>query len=235
MSDMPPPPPPPPPPSGDAAASSPGGSVDIGKALAYAWKKFSANPVNWILLALIPFLALAFSYVLQFLLSRNGFTGLLLGWFFSIVFYLVALIVQYGLVRAALLTTEGREVSPGDAWKDTSRLGNYIIASILVALLSMVGLILCCVGTLIVTFFAWFTPFFVIDRGMAPVDAIKASFQLVSKHIGKLILFLIVVILLYFIGGVVCFVGLLVTMPLALIATAFVYKDMTGQPVAPLS
>jgi uncharacterized membrane protein len=231
MTDLPPPPPPPPPPpAGDAAGS--GGNVDVGQAVGYGWKKFSSNPINWVLLALIPFLASAFGSVVQIAVGRNSFGATLFGFFLSIIFFCVTLIVQYGLVRAALLTTEGQTVSVGDAWKDTSQLGNYIVAAILQGLLVGVGFIFCFFPGLILLFLTIFTPFFVIDQRMGAVDAIKASISLVSKNVGKLILFIIVAMLIYFLGVLVCFVGLLVTIPVVLIASAKVFKDMTGQPVA---
>jgi uncharacterized membrane protein len=233
MSDIP-PPPPPPPPSGDAGfSSSPGGSVDIGKALGYAWKKFSANPINWILLALIPVLANLFGYALSFLLRSDSLVGQFFVSFISLIFFVVSLIVQYGLVRAALLTTEGREVSPGDAWKDTSTLGTYIGAVIIQGLLIMVGFIFCCIGAPIVAFFTVFTPFFAVEGGRGAWGSVTASFNFVKEHIGKLILFIIVMMVIWLIGGALCTVGLLVAMPIVLIASAFVYKEMTGQPVAP--
>jgi len=229
MSDMPPPPPPVSPGGGDAS----GGSVDIGQALSYAWKKFSANPINWILLALIPVLANLFGYVLTILLRGDSLVGNFFISFIGLIFFVVSLIVQYGLVRAALLTTEGRVVSPGDAWKDTSTLGTYIGAVIIQGLLIMVGFLFCCVGAPIVAFFTVFTPFFAVQGGRGAWGSVTASFDFVKQHIGKLILFIIVMMVIWIIGGALCSVGLLVAMPLVLIASAKVFKEMTGQPVAP--
>ncbi len=110
--------------------------------------------------------------------------------------------------------------------------GPFLVAAILQGLITFVGYLLCIIPGIIAAFLLWFTPFFVIDRHMAPTDALSASFNLVKSHAGVLVLFGIVSVVVYFAGAIVCLVGLLVSIPVVLIATAYMYKRMAGEPVA---
>ena len=50
-----------------------------------------------------------------------------------------------------------------------------------------------------------------------------------------LVLFTIVAVVVYFAGAIVCLVGLLVSIPVVLIATAFMYKRIGRRACRPLS
>ena len=74
---------------------------------------------------------------------------------------------------------------------------------------------------------------FIIDKGLPAWDAIKASFDLVNRNVGTVIVLFLASILAFFIGAILCGIGLLVTIPVTIIATAYAYRMMTGQSVAP--
>ena len=95
-----------------------------------------------------------------------------------------------------------------------------------------VGLLLCVIPGLIIWFLTIFTPFYVIDKNLAPTEAIANSIALVRRHAGKLILFCLVAWLVYLLGAIVCFVGLLVSIPVAMVATAYMYRRIQDESVA---
>jgi uncharacterized membrane protein len=68
---------------------------------------------------------------------------------------------------------------------------------------------------------------------MPAFEAIKASFGLVNKNLGTVVVLFLASILAFFIGAILCGIGLLVTIPVTIIATAYAYRFMTGQTVAP--
>jgi hypothetical protein len=228
MSDLPPPPPVPGP--------GPYGrdDVSIGDAFSYGWKKFTQYLGPIILITLAVFIGIAIFQALSFLFQRSGdFT---FGRFFlSLVFgglaAIVGFILQYGVVRAALAIVEGRTPTFSEAW-NMERFGPFVVAAILQGLITFVGYLLCIIPGLIAAFFLFFTPFFVIDKRMAPVESLTASYNLVKDNAGKLLVFCIVAVLVYFAGALVCLVGLLVSIPVVLIATAYMFKRTQGEPVA---
>ena len=83
-----------------------------------------------------------------------------------------------------------------------------------------------------IAFFTSYSLYFVLDKGLAPVEAIKASVNLVKDNLGSAVIWYIVGGLIAGAGVIACFVGVLVTMPLFLLGSAYTYKRLTGQPVA---
>jgi len=228
MSDLPPPPPMP-------AGGVPSSPVSIGDAFSYGWKKFTQYAGPLILIVLVVFLGYGLLQGFSFVIQRGGnggfgrfFLALLIG----AVGIIVGFVLEYGIVRAALAVTDGRRPTFAEAW-NMERFGPFVVAAILRGVIVGVGYLLCIIPGLIAAFFLLFTPFFVIDQNMAPVQALSASFNLVKDNAGKLLLFCIVATLVYIAGAIACLVGLLVSVPVALVATAYMYKRTAGEPVAP--
>jgi uncharacterized membrane protein len=143
----------------------------------------------------------------------------------------VGFALEYGIVRASLAVVDGREPTFGEAW-NMERFGPFIVAAILRGILVFVGLLLCIIPGLIIWFLTIFTPFYVIDKNLAPTEAIANSIALVRRHAGKLILFCLVAWLVYLLGAIVCFFGLLVSIPVAVVATAYMYRRIQDESVA---
>ena len=224
--------------SGGAGAAG-GATVDIGAGLSYAWAKFQANVGQWILLALVPMAVyLVVSLIAFFALipAFAGDAGVVIG---TILFALVlmagivvAFVMSRGLYRAALGVCDGREPDVGLLFKFDD-IGPFIIVSLLYALAVGVGMVLCVIpGIIAAVVFVW-APYAVIDKGMAPVDAMKHSLELTKERAGEVVLFLIVIYAINAVAGSVCFLLSLVTLPVMWIALAWAWRRLNGQPVAP--
>ena len=75
--------------------------------------------------------------------------------------------------------------------------------------------------------------FFIIDRNLGAVDSIKASWKFVGDNLGPLILIYLLGMLIAFVGALLCGLGLLVAVPVIVLAQAFAYRTLQHQPVAP--
>lgn len=246
-----PPPAPPPPPPGSAPAGPSDWSV--GNALNYGWTKFQANWQPLVIAMVALFVAFAVVGVLYFIIqgavigdvkttinedgsietSGGGsfVTSLILAAVFTGVFMVASIVVGAMLIRAALDLTEGKAISTGSILK-LPDLGPLLVLGVIVGGLTVVGTILCYVPGLIIGFLLQFSVHFLLDKGLAPVEAAKASFNLVKDNLGNAIIWYIVALVVGGIGAVACGVGILVTYPIALIGTAYTYKRFTGQQVA---
>lgn len=210
-----------------AAGGGGGARLDLGEALGWAWNKFTQNLGAIIIITLVIFgasvILQAIGYVLR--MGTNSFIlGNLLHFFFWALAILVVLVLQAGLVRMALAVTRGEQVDPGVLFK-TDHLGPYVIASIIVAALSFVGLLLCCIGYFVVALFTLFYGYFIFDQNDEPIDSIKKSFDLVSKNAGDVLVFAIIIVL---INAVTC--GLLIGF--TALAIGFAYRKLNGEAVA---
>lgn len=251
--NLPPPPPespmaPPPPPS------PPGGQAwNLGDALSYGWKKFQENASQILLAAVVLFVVLVvaggISVAFQALLTSdttctftvNGTecdegSGFIWRMIVSAVatgfLFVVLQIVGAGIIRGALGITEGRPFQTSEIFK-TDNIGSVVVASLLVGIATTIGYALCYLPGVAVAFLTSYTLFFVIDQGLSPVDAIKASFELTTKNLANTVVWYIVGGIVAVAGVIACGVGLLVTIPLVIIGTAYTYKTLTGQSVAP--
>ena len=108
-----------------------------------------------------------------------------------------------------------------------------LIAAILIAVATAIGTILCYIPGVIVGFLTMYTILFVVDKKLSAVDAIKASFELVTKNFGHTFVFWLLAAICLFIGALLCGIGLLVAAPVVLIGLAYTYRRLQGEPVAP--
>jgi uncharacterized membrane protein len=255
-----PPPPPggyggPPPPPGGYGGPPPGGGYggppqpggyggppaqwDIGSALSYGWNKFQANAGQIIIAALALVVGVAVIAVVGFLIQgaivsydTSFFLILIINAFIVAAIIVVAQVIGAGIIRGALDITEGRPFTAATVFK-FHNIGNVLVTGLIIGGLVLVGTILCYLPGIVVGFATSYAMYFVLDKNMAPVDAIKASVDLVKNNLGNTILWYIVAALVGGAGAIVCGIGALVTYPIALIGTAYTYKLLTRQPVAP--
>jgi uncharacterized membrane protein len=242
-------PPPPPPPAGPGGASG----WSLGDALNYGWTKFQANMGQIIIAGVVLVVGVAIlegvGLVIRNILvdpaechttaagrlscsDGTGFVvGLLASAIMGFLFFLIAQIIGAGIIRGSLGITEGKPFVFSDIMK-TDKLGPVIVTSLITSVIVFVGFILCYLPGLIAAFFLQYSLYFLIDKDMAPMDAIKASFNFVKDNFATVIIWYIVGGIVAFIGFLVCLVGAIVSVPVVLIGTAYTYKKLTGQAVA---
>src|SRR6476620_5594380 len=220
MSDVPPPPPP------SFGQPAPASSPDAGKALSYGWSKFQANAGVLIAVIVIPFaVQLVLNLIGQFVI-RNLF-GILL---FSLIGLVVGAALNIGIFNAALMLTRGETPNVGKAFS-TDRWGEWIVFAIVFQLFVGVGAIFCGVGALIVLAFFGLAPYYFLDQNKSLGDAFSASLEATRANSG-MPLAIALTVLVGFLGFVLCYVGALVTLPLAYVAVGFLYRAANNQQAA---
>lgn len=221
----------------------------MGNAFSYAFEKFKAN---WGPLVLITLVLIVASFVVQFIsnlvfgaftpdatidpvtgrIEGTGFFGvaMVLSLLASALSYIVGLVVQSGIIKGALALTRNEPLSVGTAFNGINW-AQVIIASLITGALIFVGLLLCILPGIVVIFFTWFTLYFVIDRNMPAVEAIKASVAMVRQNIGDLILLFLASLAAYVVGACLCGVGLLAAIPIVVLAQVYTFRTLNGDPV----
>ena len=106
-----------------------------------------------------------------------------------------------------------------------------MLAALIIGVLTFIGFILCIIPGIVVIFLTSYTLYFVVDRGLGAVDAIKASFNMVKDNAGVLILFFLATVAAWIVGTCACLVGLLVAIPVVIIAQAYTFRTLNGDPV----
>lgn len=215
--------PPPPPPYGSAPLGA--DSPQVGTALSYGFNKYFANigPV----LGVIAIAILAQLIVNLVELSVSSLFGRLL---FTIVGLVVGAIVNLGIYQTALIITRGESPSIGRAFT-YDRWAEWLGFSIVYGLMVGVGIVACIIPGLVVLALFGMAPYFFIDQRMSLGDALSASLQAATSRSFALPVLLSIIV--GALGLIARGIGVLVTAPAAYIAVAFLYRNATGQPVAP--
>jgi uncharacterized membrane protein len=158
-------------------------------------------------------------------IARSLVTGLAEG-----IFFVFAQLLAAGLYRGALRVTDGQDFKVGDMFQGYDK-AQVVIAALLIAIGTAIGTVLCYIPGLIVGFLTFFTIMFVVDQQMSAIDAIKASYKLVTENLASTLVFYILAGLVLLVSACICGVGLLVGIPVALLGLAYTYRRLLGQPV----
>jgi uncharacterized membrane protein len=249
-----------PPPPGQPTGAAGLGAVDrpfsVGDAFSWGWEKFTQNWSAIVIATLIYVVALGLIEIIFAVILRGALlnstpsitvdttnntvtTSSGAGWFAQLLFgalsifvlLLVAAVVQSGIIHGALEIADGKRVEFIDFFK-FEKIGAVIVGGLLVGIATGIGYLLCIIPGIIVAFLTPFYLFFILDKNQSPVDAIMSSVRIVSQNVGAMILLILAVYVAYFVGALVCLVGLIVTMPVALLAMTFGYRKLQNEPVA---
>lgn len=253
-----PPPPPPgygyPPPNG-AVPYPPGPypgpygppRVDVLEAFRYGWAGFArfAGPF---LGAMVAYVAVVTALVvvgygamfaLIALTAQGGEGAQAVGGFGSLALFGVVLLVaaaagfvmQAALARAAMHLTQGQPIAVGTFFR-FERFGQVVLASALVGLAVTLGSMVLYLPGIVAAFYGQFVLFFVIGRGLTATEAIRASIAFTNANLGPTLLVYLGYGLVTMLGSFLCGVGVLVAVPVGVLAQAFVFRRLHGEPVA---
>ncbi|GED12004.1 hypothetical protein [Cellulosimicrobium cellulans] len=225
----------------------PGQTVQVQDAFSYGWNKFTQN-VGVILGGVLTYVAVLAGLSVAFwailvgtaqttvdpvtgeVSTAGGFAFGFGTFLFVAVLVVLGFLVQAAVVNVSLLVTRGKKLEYADFFRYPN-LGTVILVALLIGLATGV-LAITIVGPIVFVFFAQFTLFYVIDKKLGVFDAFKASFTVVSRNLGTVVLLFLGVYLAQLVGTLLCYVGLLVALPVAQIATAYVYRRLNAeQPV----
>jgi len=152
--------------------------------------------------------------------------------------YLVLLVVAAAISSAQYVgllgIADGQPTTIGSFFKPRY-IGPMILLTLIVGVLVAIGYVLCVIPGLIVALFAIFAHAVLVDRGLSPIDSLKASIEIVKANVGQVILVWLVAGLIGIAGALACGVGVLVSAPLASLMLVYTYRRLSGGQVAPLT
>ncbi|WP_286013466.1 MULTISPECIES: hypothetical protein [Nocardia] len=219
-----------PPPSGAPGYGQPYGyaaapaTLSIGRALGYGWDRFRANPIPWVAITLVGFIA----YLAVTLVIRIGEVDSIVP--LLLIFLVVSVVVwllQAAMIRGALYETDG---TPPDfqGFFGFVNAGNVLITALIVFLAAWVAALFLLVPALIVGYLCMFSLHFVIDQDQNPFTAIKSSVRLVISNFAPTLLLALAIVVMTFVALLLCGIGLLVVAPVSAIALTYSYRFLTG-------
>ncbi len=191
----------------------------IKDALSFGWKKTVENLAFFVLLTL-GFLIV--SAILNKLSGdKNSFS------LFNLVSIAVSYFAMYTFVRFGLKVYKGEKPQVKDILDvNWGAFGFYVIGAVISTVLISVGFILFIIPGIYLSVRLGFFAFAMIDENLTPIDGLKRSLDLTKEYFWILLGFSLVLALVTMVGVMLLGVGLLVTAPLCLIATAYVYEKL---------
>lgn len=230
------------------------GGSGVAEAFQYGWTKFQQNIGEIIIAIVVWFVALVIAVVVTFVMqsiflasaapsidaqgnyhpgSSFGFWGFLLtAAIGSFVIFAAYFIAGVAFLRVGLLATKGDRIEKS-ALFSTENLGPYILTVLLMVILISIGYMLCFLPGIVLALFLFFAPFYALDRGMGPMESFRASVTLVNRNLAKVVVLFIGAMIAMALGYLVCFVGIIVAYPVVMIAYAYMYRQLNGEPIAP--
>lgn len=143
----------------------------------------------------------------------------------NILVFVVNTIIDMGLIRIAIKFAEREKAVFSDLFY-TPSLINYVLTSIMSAVIVLMGLILFIIPGIIFALRVQFSKYLVIDKGLGPVEAIQKSWKMTKGVSFNLFLFAILLMLINLLGLLAFVVGLFISVPLTMVANAFVYRKL---------
>ena len=150
-----------------------------------------------------------------------------------------------GILRMAINHLRTGRPEFGDMFSVGDVFINLILAGIVVGIATVLGFCACIIPGLLLTGLFMFVNPLIVDKRLGAMDAISTSFNTLKPQMWMALVFVFVVGLVAVSGLIACGVGLLVTIPLAVLSIAITYRNFfdNGQampmvpnyPVAPIA
>jgi uncharacterized membrane protein len=194
----------------------------------YGWTAYWKNVGPLLLITIV---IIAVQLVVNFVGQVSG--EFFLSLIFSILGWVVSMILSMGLIRASLAVVRG-ETPEVSMLFETEGLGSYIVAAIIFGICFGIGLILCIIPGIIIGIIWMFYGYLIVENPtLGPTDALKKSQEMTKGRIGELFVFGLALFGINLVGAILCGIGLLFTYGITAIAVAYAYRTLRGEPVAP--
>ena len=150
----------------------------------------------------------------------------------TVVIAILEFFVGIGATVIALKLARGHHAKYADLMPQMRLAWRYFLASLLVGLIVVCGLILLIIPGIYLILRFSMTRFAVVD-GAGVNESLSLSTKLTGGVKWHLLGFFVVLILLNIVGALLLLVGLLVTMPVSMLAAAHVYLKLKGRHHSP--
>ncbi len=233
-------------------------SFSIKEALAFGWRTVKGNLWFFIKLQIAAFLILIVMSLASSLLERFlpvhqagafNIPLLIAALAVSIVFSVVPSIIYIGFTNISLRFCDNETPEFIELFSHYRLIFKYLFASLFFAVFMFggVGLISfgflseaisgilkavpAIAGTVLAVFLSltfFFFPYAVVDKGFGPLNALRVSYLVTKGAKLKLFLFLLLIFVVNFVGALLLLVGLLITIPLTMLAFAHIYRQLAS-------
>lgn len=169
------------------------------------------------------------SYLSNALTDQSAGLGFLIG----VVSWVLQIGLTLGLIAVALKVHDNQVPPLSEVFNHFGHFFTYFGASLLYGLIMLAGIIL-----LVVPAFVWALKYsqfayFIVDKDMGPMDALHQSGVVTKGAKWRLFGLGLSLMLINLAGALVFLVGLLVTVPMTMLAYVYVYRKLSAGSIEP--
>jgi len=140
--------------------------------------------------------------------------------------YVLSMIVMMGLIKIFLRFCDGETGEFSDLFSCYPLFFKYLIGSIIYGVIVSLGLILLIIPGIVWAIKFQFFDYLIIDKRLGPIDALEKSSEITRGVKLDLLTFGILIWIINLLGLLCLVVGLFVTIPMTVVAKAFVYRKL---------
>jgi uncharacterized membrane protein len=196
-----------------------------------AWQLLQRQMGQWVLLTLVYLLVVGAAYALLTFVPVIG----------PVVYSLLAMVLAGGLYKAALKGIRGEGIVVSDLFDVGNIAVPLIVAGVLIGLGAGAAAILLVLPAFVVAGLWMFDVPLIVDKQMDGLTAMRESWNALRGQWFMAAVFYLVITLIAGVGAVACGLGVLFTLPIAVLSIALLYRDffpedtLSEQPPAPPS
>ncbi len=197
------------------------------EAIAFGWEKAVGN-IGYF--AGMLFILIAVSMMPQFIAGAFGKVKL-----FAIIIALAGVVLQIevklGMIKSMVAFADGRKPVIGELFSCfDKRILNVFAASLLYGLMVFLGTLLLIVPGIILGIKFMFFSYFIVDKNAGIIESLEKSAALTNGSKTNIFLLALLLWLINAAGALCLGVGLIITIPVSMLAVAFVYRKLEAGP-----
>ncbi len=199
----------------------------IDEAIQFGWQIMKKNffffvGIMFFIIAiqLVPAILANFNY------SENFFSSdiaLIIIYLFTVV---VGIIVGMGVIKLSLNFCDNKKNSFSTLFSQYRLFFIYLLSTIIYSIIVLLGFIFLIIpGVYFAIRFAFFE-YFIIDKKMGIIKSLKESWRVTKGNFWGILAFSFIAIIINILGALSLLLGLFVTIPITMIAWAFIYRKL---------
>jgi len=198
----------------------------VGASYGNGWRQLWKHFLELFLIGLIALL-IGLPYAMGGWFEDIVVAGAIFGFFGLVYGILIGGPVDYGVAFAYLKAARGDKLEIKDMFEAFKNYWNAVLASLLVSVIIIIGLVLLIVPGIIFACKLAFTPYLVVDRKMEVLEAIKESWRMTGGHAWT-VFFIGLLAIPIGIAGLICFgVGVIISIMWVTITFASLYHAVS--------
>lgn len=195
------------------------------EAIRFGWQTMKDNLVFFIkLILVVMFIGFATNLIGESIEEKT-----FLSFAFALFSLTIQLIIDLGIIKIALKMVDGTKAGLEDLFSNANLLFGYFLAWLIYALMVLGGLILFIVPGIIWAIKFQFYPYFIIEKKLDPVEALKKSAFITKGAKWDLFVFGLLLVVINILGLLALVVGLFAAVPTTIVAHAFVYRKLLSR------